>query len=99
HEASEIELLEVFGAGLKHDLVLVIMTEPVRVFAVAPVGRAPARLDVSGFPRIGSKRAKHGGRVESPGSHLHVIGLEDDAPLRAPVMMEREDQVLEAQAQ
>ena len=37
--------------------------------------------------------------MESPRPHLHVVRLEDDAALRAPIAMEREDQVLEAQAQ
>jgi hypothetical protein len=27
-------------------------------------------------------------------AHFHVVGLEDDAPLRAPELLEREDEIL-----
>jgi hypothetical protein len=37
--------------------------------------------------------------VECARAHLEIIGLQDDASLRAPVAVERKDQVLEAQAQ
>ena len=37
--------------------------------------------------------------MKGPRAHLHVVGLEDHAALRAPIVVERQDQVLEAQAQ
>src|SRR4029079_10532831 len=69
------------------------------VLAIAAVGRPAARLDVGGAPGIGPERAQHGRRVESPRPHLHVVRLEDDAALRAPITVERQNQVLETQAQ
>src|SRR4029079_10928550 len=80
-------------------LILVIMAEAVGVLAVAAVGRTATWLDVGGAPGVGAERAEHRGRVEGPRPHLHVVGLKDDAALRAPVAVERQDQVLEAQAQ
>src|SRR5678816_148036 len=75
------------------------MTEPIGVFAVTAVGRTAAWLDISCPPPIRPERTKHGGGVESPRPHFHVIGLQDHAALRTPVTVEREDEVLEAQAQ
>src|SRR4051794_8995225 len=74
------------------------MAEPVGVLAVAAVGRPAAWLDVGALPRGRAKRAEHCRGVESPRAHLHVVGLKDYAPVRAPIAMERQDQVLEAQA-
>ena len=34
--------------------------------------------------------------MEGPRPHLHVIGLQDDAALLAPIAMQGEDQILEA---
>src|SRR5437868_8597975 len=75
------------------------MAEPVWVLAIPPVGRAAARLDIGRAPRVRPKRAQHRRGVERPRPHLHIVGLEDDAALRAPIVMERENQVLKAQAQ
>jgi hypothetical protein len=36
--------------------------------------------------------------MEGPCPHFHVIGLQDDAALIAPIAMQGEDQVLEAEA-
>ena len=94
-EAAEIELLQVRRARLQDHLILVIMLEPVRILAVAAVGRAAAGLDEGGLPRIGAERAQGRRRVEGARAHLHVVGLEDDAALLAPIIVERQDQPLE----
>ena len=75
------------------------MAEPVGVFAIAAVGRPAARLDIGAFPRVGPKRAQHRRRVERPRPHFHVVGLEDQAAALRPIMVQRQDQVLEAQGQ
>jgi hypothetical protein len=36
--------------------------------------------------------------MEGPCSHFHVIRLQDDAALIAPIVVQGQDQVLEAQA-
>jgi predicted extracellular nuclease len=46
--------------------------------------------------RVRAKRAQCCSGMECPRPHLHVIGLEDDAALFAPIVVERQDQVLEA---
>jgi hypothetical protein len=71
------------------------MLEPVRVLAVATVGRAAGGLDVGGLPGIGAERPERGGGMKRPSAHLDVIGLEDDAALIAPIIVERQDELLE----
>src|SRR5690606_27296666 len=95
-EALEVELLQVRGARLHHYLVLVVVLQPVGVLAVAAIGGPAAWLDESGVPRRGTERAQRGGGVERARAHPHVVGREDQAALRAPVSVEREDHVLEA---
>ena len=51
--SAEIESLQIGGARLQDHLILVGMTEPVRVFPIAPIGRAAARLDIRRPTRIG----------------------------------------------
>jgi hypothetical protein len=95
-QTPEVQLLQVGRARLQHHLILVIMAEPVRVGAIAAVGRAAARLDVGAFPRARAKGAQHRRRVERPRPHFEVVRLEQHAALRAPIAVEREDQVLKA---
>ena len=85
------------GRGLQDHLILVIMLEPVGVLAIAPVGRPARGLDIGGLPRLRPERAQRGGGVEGAGAHLHVVGLEDHAALRAPIIVQRQDQLLEAE--
>src|SRR6185369_3644635 len=98
-EAAEVQLLKVVWARLQHYLVLIVVAKAVGVLAVAAVGWAAARLDVSRAPRIRPKRAKNRRGMKGPRPHLHVIGLQDYAALPAPIAVKREDQVLEAQTQ
>ena len=51
-EAAEVQLLQVGRARLQDHLILVIMLQPVGVLAIAAVGRAAARLDEGGVPRL-----------------------------------------------
>src|SRR5690606_26228573 len=95
-EALEVYVLQVRRARLHHHLVLGVMLPAVGILSVAAVGRAAAGLAESGVPPRGPERAQRGGGVERAGPHPHVVRLEDQAALRAPVIMEREDHVLEA---
>ena len=94
-ERAEIELLQVRRVRLQDDLELVIVLQPVRVLAVAPVLGAAGRLHIGRAPGLRPQRAQGRGRVEGAGAHFHVVGLEDDAALVGPVALEREDQALE----
>ena len=98
-QAAEVELLQVLRARLQHHLVLVVMAEAVGVLAIAAVGWPTTRLNVGAPPRVGPKRPQHRRGVERPRPHFHVIGLQQNAALRAPIAVERKDQVLETQAQ
>src|SRR5262245_57788296 len=71
------------------------MLQPVWVFAVAAVLRAARGLYVGGIPWLRPKRAERGCRVESPRSHFHVVGLQDNAAPIRPVLLQRKDQALE----
>jgi hypothetical protein len=75
---------------------LIIMLEAVGILAVAAVGRSAAGLDVGGLPRVGTEASKGGSGVKGAGAHLDVVGLEDQAALLAPIIVEGEDQRLEA---
>jgi len=37
--------------------------------------------------------------MEGPRPHLHIVRLQEDAPVPTPILLERQDQVLETQAQ
>ena len=90
------QLLRVRRAGLHDHLVLVVVLQPVGVFAVAAVGRAAAGLHVGGAPGLGPERAQRGGGVEGAGAHLDVVGLQDDAALPRPEAVQAQNEVLEA---
>ena len=96
-ERAEIKLLQVWRTGFQDHLILVIMLQPVGVFAIAPVGRPPARLDEGGVPWLGPQRAQRGRGVKGARTHLHVIGLQDQAALVAPIIMERQNHALETE--
>ena len=54
-ERAEVEVEHVLRRRLEDHLVLEVLLEAERVLAVAAVGRADARLDVRGLPRIGPR--------------------------------------------
>ena len=94
-ERFQIELLQVVRRRLEDHLELVIVLQPVRVFAVAAV-LGPARgLHIGGVPRLRPERAQRGRRMEGAGADLHVVGLQDDAALVRPIALQRQDQALE----
>jgi uncharacterized protein len=95
-QTAKIKLLQVRRAWLQDDLVLIISAQAVWVFAVATVRRAAAGLNKGGVPRVWAKRAQRGRGVERPGTHFHVIRLQDNAPLLPPIIMEGKDQILKA---
>ena len=96
-ERPQVQRLQVGRARLQHHLILVIGPKPIGVLAIAAVGRAAARLDVRCLPRVGAQCAQHRRRVERPRPHLHVVRLEDDAAMPSPILVQRQDEVLETQ--
>ena len=95
-EAREIELLDIRRRRLHDDLKLVIVLQPVRVFAITAVFGAARRLHVGGRPRFWPEGAQRRCRVERAGADFHVVGLEDDAAFGAPKALQRQDQVLKS---
>ena len=95
-EAAEVEVLEVGRARLQDDLILVIMLEPVGILAVAAVGGGGGRAGRKRrFQVSGPSARKRRRGVERARPHLHVVGLEDQAAVAAPVIVERQDHALE----
>ena len=94
-ERSQVEVDEIRWRRLDHHLVLVVPLHAKRVLAVAPIGRATRGLNVRGAPRLRADGPQERGRVERARTHLHVVGLQQRAALPGPVLLEREDQVLE----
>ena len=82
---------------LDDHLVLVVVLQPKRVVTVAAVGRPSAWLDVGSAPGLRADSPQKRGRMKGAGPHLLVIGLHDDAAAIGPVLLQEENQVLEAQ--
>src|SRR5215468_151296 len=95
-EALQVQFLAVGRRRFQDDLQLVVMLQPVRVFAVAPVGRAARGLHIGGAPRLRPERAQCRRRVKRAGADLDIIGLQDDAALLRPIALQGQDQPLKA---
>ena len=91
----EIKLLHVGRRRLQDHLELVIVLQPVGVLAIAAVLGAARGLHIGGVPGLGPERAQRGGRMEGARADFHVVGLQDDAALIRPVLLQRQDQALE----
>jgi hypothetical protein len=73
----------------------VVLKEAVGVLAEAAVGGAPRGLHVRHVPRLGAERVQKRLRGHGAGADLEIVGLGDDAALLRPVVLQREDQILE----
>ncbi len=93
-ETCQVEILDVKGRGLQDHLKLVVVLEPVGIFAVAAVGGATRRLHIGGPPRFGPQGAQQGGGVEGAGADLHVVGLLNDAALVGPITAQFQNDIL-----
>ncbi len=93
-QRTQIELLNVRRCRLHDHLELIVVLKPVRILAIAAVLRAARGLDISRAPRPGAERAQGRRRVERARAHLHIIGLENEATLPRPVVLERQDEIL-----
>ncbi len=93
-EALEIEILDIGGRRLDHHLKLVVMLEPVGVFAITAIGRPPRGLDIGGFPRFRTQGPQQGGGMEGACPHFHVIRLLQRATLFRPESAEFENDIL-----
>ena len=94
-QTVQIQFLNVFGGRFQNRLILVVMLQTVGVFAVASVDGTTGRLDIGGFPMFGTQSAQNGRGVERAGADLHVVGLQDNAPLFRPIGVKFQNQRLE----
>jgi hypothetical protein len=94
-EASQVEVLDVGRGGFQDHLELVMLVEPVRVLAVAPVARPPGRLHVGDPPGIRAEDAEERLGMHRPRPHLGIPGLVDETPALGPVALEGGDHLLE----
>ncbi len=95
-EALDVELLDVERRRLQDDLELVVLVEPERVVAVAPVRRPARRLDVGDPPGLRPQHPQEGVRVHRPGTDFEIVGLLQDTALPRPVVRKRKYQLLKA---
>ena len=93
-QRSQIEGLHVRWIGLQDHLILMVLVQPVGILAEAAIGGPARRLDIGDPPGLGPERAKHRGRVQGPRADLGVVGLQNDAALAAPVVVQFQDQAL-----
>ena len=94
-ERFQIEILQIGRRRLQDHLELVVMLQPVRIFAIAAVFRPARGLHIGCIPRLRTERPQSGRRMEGAGAHFHVIGLQDDAALFRPKPLKGEYQPLE----
>jgi hypothetical protein len=93
-QTREIKILNIVRRRLQHDLILIIMLQAIRVFAIATIGRTSAWLRIAGSPRLRPQRPQEGRRMEGAGAHFNVIGLMDDAAFVGPKTMKGENELL-----
>ena len=93
-QRAEVEVLQIGGRGFDDHLKLVVMLQPVGVFAIAPIGRPARGLDIGGGPGARAQTAQGGCRVKGARAHLHVIGLQDGAAARRPIALQAQDDLL-----
>src|SRR5262249_10872146 len=96
-ERSEIQLKNVRRRGLEHHLKLMMLMEPVWIFAVATILRPARRLHVGCPPRFGAERAQEGRGVRGACPDFNIVGLQQGATLLAPVILERGNHLLKGQ--
>ena len=93
-ERTEIEIENVRRRRFQHHLILIVMLQAIRVFAVAPILRAARRLHVRRAPGLGAERTQEGRRMRGSRADLHVVRLQQRATLLVPVTLEIENDFL-----
>jgi len=88
-KAVEIKLLNIFGRGLKDDLVLEVVLGPVRVLSITAVRGATGRLHISSSPRLRSKGPQECMGRKSSGTNLKIVRLHDKTTPGSPIMVQR----------
>ena len=93
-QTFQIEVHDVFRRGLHDDLILIVVLNAQGVAGVAAIRRAAGRLDIGHVPRFRPHGAQSGRRRVGPRTDFGVIGLEDQAALVAPELLQGQQEVL-----
>ena len=93
---TEVEIHDVRGRGLEHDLILMVLMQAVGIFAVAGILRTARGLNVRGAPRFGTERAQERGGVRRTGTHLQVNRLQERTALAIPIFLQAQDDFLKS---
>ncbi len=96
-EASQVQVLNMVGAGLQDHLVLMMLEQPVRIIAVSTVGRSARWLDIGDIPWLGPESPKKRVRAHGAGAYFDDVGLLYGHIALCPVAFHGEYQVLEVQ--
>ena len=91
----QIEFLKVRRRRLQDHLELVVMLQPVGIFAVAAILGPPRGLHIGRVPGFRAERAQRRRRMKGARADFHVIGLQDHAAVIRPITLQRQDQALE----
>ena len=95
-DGSQIQLLHILGRGLQDHLILVIVLQPVGVLAITPIGGPARGLHKGRLPGARPQRAQSGGGMKGARAHLVVIGLQDQAALGRPIILQGQDKFLKS---
>ena len=93
-QRPEIEVDDVDGRRLQDDLVLVVLVQTVRIFAVARVLRTARRLNVRGAPGFRPQSAQERGGVRGARADFQVDRLQESAALTVPILLQAQDDFL-----
>ena len=96
-QTLQIELLDFVRRGLEDDLELMVFEQTVGVFAEAPIGRSPRRLDVCDAPVGRSKHAQKRFRVHRACPHFDVERLLQKTAAGGPEFGQLENELLQGQ--
>ena len=77
----EVDHLNVGRRRFKDDLELMMFFEAVGIFSIASIDRASGRLDISHAIRFRPQSPEKSLRVHRSRTHLHIVGLLQDASL------------------
>src|SRR5258708_6820347 len=93
-ETLQVHILHIDRRGLKDDLKLQMLVQPVRIFSVATVGGPTARLSVRHAIGSGPEHAQEGFRMHCPCPDFHIVRLLQHAALPYPELRQFQNQIL-----
>ena len=96
-ERFEVELLHVLRRRLEDELKLRVLEEPIRILAIAAVGRASRGLRIADFVRLGPEHAEKGLRGHGACADFDVVRLLQDAAALGPEALQAEEQLLKGE--